>query len=129
MSRPAPRKSSLAGANPITPPAAQPATQAPSAPAPAAPATGLTSETAAPSGPAPKASRPKVSFYQDVDESKRMRGALLHTLATEGPRTLSEFISRAIMTEVERLEAKYNDGRPFPPVAAGEIPQGHPVGR
>lgn len=43
-------------------------------------------------------------------------------------RTLSDFINIAVMREVERLEKTYNDGQPFGAVAAGEIPQGRPLG-
>lgn len=136
MSRPAPRKSSLAGANPITPPAAQPSAPETIAPAPAAaapeaatPAPVATSKTPGQADTPAKGARPKVSFYQDADDTKRVRGALLHTMTTEGSRNLSEFIHRAVMAEVERLEAKYNNGKPFPPVGSGELPQGRPMGR
>ena len=33
-----------------------------------------------------------------------------------------------LQKEVERLEAKYNNGKPFPPVGARELPQGRPMG-
>ena len=45
-------------------------------------------------------------------------------MTTEGSRNLSQFIHKAVMAEVERLEAKYNNGQPFPPVGARELPQG-----
>lgn len=57
-----------------------------------------------------------------------MRAALLHTLVTEGPRSLSQFIHIAVMAEVERLERKYNKGKPFPAVGTRELPQGRPMG-
>jgi hypothetical protein len=69
-----------------------------------------------------------VSFYQDPEDTDRMRAALLHTLVTEGSRSLSQFIHNAVMTEVIRLERKYNNGEPFPPVGARELPQGRPMG-
>lgn len=84
-------------------------------------------ERARQSKPAPKY-RPKVSFYQDPADTDRVRGAILHTMATEGPRTLSQFIDRAVMAEVVRLEKKHNGGQPFPPVGARELPQGRPMG-
>lgn len=68
-----------------------------------------------------------MSFYQDSGETDRMRGAIIFTMATEGPRTVSEFISAAVMAEVERLEKKYNDGKPFPSIRAGKVPQGRPM--
>ncbi|MEV4902884.1 hypothetical protein AB0K08_16285 [Citricoccus sp. NPDC055426] len=77
--------------------------------------------------PAKKTYPPKVSFYQDKDDTDRIRGAILYTQATEGPRTLSQFLHRAAMAEVERLEAKYNDGKPFPAIRAHELPKGRPL--
>ncbi|NUU08415.1 hypothetical protein [Leifsonia sp. C5G2] len=134
MNRPAPRKSSLAGSSPITPPAAAPA---------AVDATGWTREqhedadqveqtrrdqeaerAAAKPAPREPKSRAKVSFYQDPADTDRVRGAILYTMTTEGSRNLSQFIHKAVMAEVERLEAKYNNGQPFPPVGARELPQG-----
>ncbi|MFC0456213.1 hypothetical protein ACFFGR_06555 [Arthrobacter liuii] len=131
MSRPAPRKSSLAGSSPVTPPATAPAEPA-SSPAvgthaTAAPAVG-THATAAPAAEPPAAGKKKyahkVSFYQDSEDTARVRGAILYTMTTEGNRNLSQFVNRAVMAEVERLEAKYNGGQPFPPVGAREMPQG-----
>lgn len=138
MNRPAPRKSSLAGSSPITPP--------PAATAPAAvDATGWTAEQhedndqvqqtirlqeaeraegAAKAARREPKSRAKVSFYQDPADTDRVRGAILYTMTTEGSRNLSQFIHKAVMAEVERLEAKYNNGQPFPPVGARELPQG-----
>jgi hypothetical protein len=72
--------------------------------------------------------RHKVSFYQDREDTDRVRGAILHTMTTEGSRTLSQFIHKTVMAEVERLERKYNDGQPFPAVGARELPQGRPMG-
>lgn len=66
----------------------------------------------------------KVSFYQDPEDTARVRGAILYTMTTEGNRNLSQFVNRAVMVEVERLEAKYNNGVPFPSVGAREMPQG-----
>ncbi|QAY64992.1 hypothetical protein ET495_17375 (plasmid) [Xylanimonas allomyrinae] len=129
MTRPAPRKSSLAGASPVAPPPeAVPAKAAPS-PVVAQTAT----QPAAATTPAKKTERktkypPKVSFYQDPEDTARVRGAILHTMTTEGPRNLSQFINQAVMAEVERLEAKYNGGQPFPSVGARELPQGRPMG-
>lgn len=128
--RPAPRKSSLAGSSPIAPPAepepsAEPRTAKAAAPARVAPAAAPAKQ----SGPAKSKYPPKTSFYQDAEDADRMRAALFHTLTTEGSRTLSEFINSAVMTEVERLERKYNHGKPFSPVKAREMPQGRPMGR
>lgn len=113
MSRPEPRKSSLAGSSPVTPPT--PAA-APAAPSPSS----ATSAKKPPAGKYPA----KVSFYQDPEDTDRVRGAILYTMTTEGNRNLSQFVQKAVMAEVERLEAKYNNGEPFPPVGARELPQG-----
>lgn len=85
-------------------------------------------DTTPENAPAKKTYPPKVSFYQDKEDTDRIRGAILYTQATEGPRTLSQFLHRAAMTEVERLEAKYNDGKPFPPIQAHELTKGRPIG-
>ena len=126
MTRPTPRKSSLSGASPITSVPAEPKTVA------------ATDSTKAPHQkadqdaslrPQPKRKYPpKVSFYQDREDTDRVRGAILHTMATEGARSLSQFINQAVMAEVERLERKYNGGQPFPAVGARELPQGRPMG-
>jgi hypothetical protein len=132
--RPAPRKSGLAGASPFEPPAPVPPTTAAAAPA-------ADQDTAA--EPAPTAARParatpakkagtkyppKVTFYQDADDTARVRAAILHTMVDEGSRNLSQFVNAAVMAEVERLERKYNNGKPWPAVRSGEMPQGRPMG-
>jgi hypothetical protein len=137
MNRPAPRKSSLTGSNPIAPPppaTAQPAEAAapPAAtvtpPAPAAkPQSKPAAKPAAEPGEAKKY-RPKVSFYQDPADTDRVRGAILHTQVQEGSRSLSKFIDDAVMEKVAALEEKYNGGQPFPAIGARELPQGRPMG-
>ena len=122
MSRPAPRKSSLAGSTPAAPPAIPNPANAPEPavhpePAPTTPVT-----------VAPRKPRPKVSFYQDSQDTARARAALLHTQTLEGARSLSDFINRAVMTEVERLEVRYNGGQSWAPIGAHELPQGRPMG-
>lgn len=125
-SRPAPRRSSLAGSNPVTPPPAQDAIEAPPT------AEQSEKRPARPAEPKPAKRKtkypPKVSFYQNREDTDRVRGAILNTMASEGARSLSQFIHQAVMAEVERLEVKYNGGRPFPPVGARELPQGRPMG-
>lgn len=132
--RPAPRKSSLAGSSPVAPPT-QPAVEpAPSVveAAPAQPPTVTSAPQPAAAAAAPAKAKPKyppkVSFYQDPEDTARVRGAILHTMTTEGARNLSQFIHQAVMAEVERLETKYNGGQPFPPVEARGLPQGRPMG-
>ncbi|MDD7963057.1 ParB family protein [Microbacterium thalli] len=107
---------------------AEQAQPAQSAPAPQQQAAEATTEPQA-AAPAKRTKYPpKVSFYQDRDKTDRIRGAILHTMASEGVRSLSQFLDAAAMEEVERLEAKYNGGKPFPPVGARELPQGRPMG-
>lgn len=110
---------------------AQTAEEAQSAPSALAPQQQAAEATTEPQAAAPtKRTKypPKVSFYQDRDKTDRIRGAILHTMTSEGVRSLSQFLDAAAMKEVERLEAKYNGGKPFPPVGARELPQGRPMG-
>lgn len=123
MNSPARRKSSLSGDSPVTPvrPVDQPR------PRPA------TIDLAAPrAGEEVVEQKPKyphkVSFYQDREDTTRLRAAYRHNLARTGDRSLSHFIGRVVMTEVERLETEYNGGKPFPAIGSGELPQGRPVG-
>lgn len=134
MTRPPRRKSSLHRLSP-TDPASQPperedeaaATTTP--PAPASPAVSAPAPQAAASAGERRKYRHKVSFYQDEDDTARVRAAIQNTFPTEGPRSLSEFINQAVMAEVRRLEERYNDGEPWPGVGARELPQGRPMGR
>lgn len=138
--RPERRKSSLSGSSPVAPPQnpepERTRTEEPSPPATTPRQEPEVQATAAPSAPAAKAPksggerkyRPKVSFYQDPEDTDRVRGAILHTMTTEGHRNLSQFIHHAVMAEVERLEQKYNGGKPFPGVGARDLPQGRPMG-
>lgn len=116
MSRPTPRKSSLSGSSPITPP---PSTPAPPAPEPAEQARTATPASAAPARPAESVTEPqadatkkrtkyppKLSFYQDQEDTDRIRGAIMHTIPYEGVRSLSQFLSGAAMKEVERPESQ-----------------------
>ena len=133
MSRPKPRKTSLARLSPTDPPI-----QAPTSPSQQA--TGASAAAASPPMATEPASgvvepvgerrvyRHKVSFYQERDDTARVRAAILHTNHLEGPRSLSEFVHHAVMTEVERLERKYNGGEPWPGIGAGELPRGRPMG-
>lgn len=126
--RPAPRRSSLAGSTPVSPAAETTPAPAVTAPAAEAPPQPKQAQPAPASTTAAKKYPHKVSFYQDPDDTARVRGAILHTMTTEGSRNLSQFVHRAVMAEVDRLEAKYNNGEPFGPVGARELPQGRPMG-
>ena len=134
MNQPARRKSSLSGADPVAP--------VPESPAVATPTQIRPTSLPPPAQPQPARTRtrtdrrlaqqrrypPKVSFYQDPEDTARLRAAYRHTLAATSDRSLSDFITRVVMAEVGRLENEYNGGQPFPSVGAGEIPQGRPVG-
>lgn len=105
MNRPVPKRSSLSGASSVQP------------------ATAAQTPVAAPQQPA-KATNPKqgseadskpmkVGFYQPSDENARTRAASMATMVHEGHTSLSDFISKAVMREVERLEKKHNGGEEF----------------
>jgi len=129
--RPAPRRSSLAGDTPTAPAKAPPPSPPPPSPLPPsqAPAPPVAAATPAPEPALARKYRHKVSFYQAEADTDRVRAAILHTQALVGrARTLSQFIDSAVMAEVARLEAQYNDGQPWPPVSARELPQGRPMG-
>lgn len=68
----------------------------------------------------------KTSFYQKPDAGQRMRSTFVHTMLAEGTASLSDFIAGAVQKEVERLEAQYNDGKPWPPVKPKQVPKGPP---
>lgn len=123
--RPAARKSNLAGSSPVKPvESAAAATPSPEEPKKVANAAAAAPKPAA-EEPVKKRKYPhKVSFYQDMTDTDRVRGAILHTMISEGNRNLSQFIHKAVMKEVERLEAEYNGGKSWPAVKANDMPQG-----
>lgn len=124
MTQPARRKSSLTGTSPVAP--AQPAeTPPPKVPA-QQPAQQPAEEPARPRRASQ--SKHKLSIYQDPEDTARLRAAYRLVLAQGKDRSFSDFINRVLITEVERLEAEHNGGRPFQGVGAGEIPTGRPVG-
>lgn len=117
--RPERRKSALSNMSPVAPPPTPEKTPAP-APVPAPEST-----TAEETARWPK----KESFYRSPELAGRMRSAHLHTMTTEdGKGSLSAFIASAVEEKVERLEAKYNDGQPWPAVKPGQVPKGRPPG-
>ena len=120
MTQPARRKSSLTGTSPVAP--AQPA----ETPPPKVPAQQPAEEPARPRRASQ--SKHKLSIYQDPEDTARLRAAYRLVLAQGKDRSFSDFINRVLITEVERLEAEHNGGRPFRGVGAGELPTGRPVG-
>lgn len=130
MTRPTPKKTSLNTQHPGEPPQEH---QAAEQAKPAAPAAQQAAEQPAQNagetaGQPAKKWRHKMSIYQDPSDTARIRGAIIHTIAHEGNRTLSQFVNEAVMKEVRRLEEKYNGGEPFPEVSPKGIPQGRPMG-
>lgn len=121
MNRPTPRKSTLTGRTP-----AAPANEA-SPPAEATHSVPTVAAAESAGKPKPK-TPPKVSFYQDLDNTARLRAAFAHTHAVEGYRSMSDLIDRAVMAEVARLEGQHNGGHAWQPIPARNIPQGRPVG-
>jgi len=111
MNQPTRRKSSLSGANPVAPAPEPPpavATTAEARPAKTAEPAMSTTGTRQGASSQPKQQRkypPKVSFYQDPEDNARLRAAYRHTLANTADRSLSDFIQRVVMAEVERLRA------------------------
>ena len=129
MSRPTPRKSSLTGSSPLAPVVETPTVdEVPAAVEAKAPQKRADRAAAKPAASEKRKYPPKVSFYQSPEVTDRVRGAMLHTMAHEGHLSLSEFINGAVLEKVERLEAKYNNGKPFPPLGAHEVPRGRPTG-
>jgi len=70
----------------------------------------------------------KIGFYCRPEDANRARAAYDWTRPLEQHRSLSDFIASALMREVQRLEHKYHDGQPWPPVSPGQLPTGKPVG-
>lgn len=108
--RPARKKSALSAgpAAVIAPPPASPA---------APPA-----RAAAPPPPASETSR--LSIRLDSALLAQIRSAWWNTAAVSGTRTMSAWVIDALKMQLRAFEAEYNDGHPFPPVDAGEIPRG-----
>lgn len=114
------RKSALSGDSPVAPAPQRPTP--PAAPPAAAPAGGQAQAEGAEKKKWPS----KTSFYQSPEDGARMRAAFVNTMVPEGLGSLSEFIARAVAREVERLEAEYNEGKPWPAVQPRQVPKGPP---
>ena len=55
----------------------------------------------------------QVTFYMASDDLKRAKAAYTGTSGQEMDRSWSDFISRAVLMEVERRERLYNEGNRF----------------
>ncbi|OAD97688.1 hypothetical protein [Arthrobacter sp. OY3WO11] len=63
--------------------------------------------------------------YYTEEQAEQVRAAFLEAgQPEEGDASVSDFIVRASMREVKRLQRKYNGGKPWPPVQAGELRKG-----
>lgn len=63
--------------------------------------------------------------YYTEDEADQVRAAFVQAAQpVEGDASLSDFIVRATMREVKRLQRKHNNGKPWSPVKAGELRRG-----
>lgn len=63
--------------------------------------------------------------YYTEDQADQVRAAFVNAgRPEEGDASVSDFIVRASMREAKRLQRKYNGGKPWPPVKAGELRRG-----
>ena len=63
--------------------------------------------------PLPDTASKQVTFYMAADDLKRAKAAYTGTSGQEMDRSWSDFISRAVLMEVERRERLYNEGEKF----------------
>ena len=63
--------------------------------------------------------------YYTEEQAEQVRAAFVNAgQPEEGDASISDFIVRASMREAKRLQRKYNGGKPWPPVQAGELRRG-----
>ena len=63
--------------------------------------------------------------YYTEEQADQVRAAFVNAgQPEEGDASVSDFIVRASMREAKRLQRKYNGGKPWPPVKAGELRRG-----
>ena len=63
--------------------------------------------------------------YYTEEQAEEVRAAFVNAgKPEEGDASISDFIVRASMREAKRLQRKYNGGKPWPPVQAGELRRG-----
>jgi Centromere-binding protein ParB C-terminal len=75
----------------------------------------------------PASKKVKMSFYAVEEIANRARAAYAHTHVYEDVVTFSEFIEQALLEKTARLEASYNAGNQWPPLAPGKVPTGRPI--
>lgn len=62
--------------------------------------------------------------YYTEEEAGQVRAAFLAAGQVEGDASVSDFIVRATMREVKRLQRKHNGGKEWTPVMAGGLRRG-----
>jgi hypothetical protein len=62
--------------------------------------------------------------YYTEEQAGQIRAAFLAAGQAEGDASVSDFIIRATMREVKRLQRKHNGGKPWLPVEAGGLRRG-----
>lgn len=115
------RRSTLAGMNAMSSHAAQQSVQDPSEgleeaakPQEAKVPSEATKTLKKTSQAAPKApKKKKVSFYLSPDEEARAEAARNFTMGHTGLKTVTSYYERAIAEFTRKLEAEYNDSKPF----------------
>jgi hypothetical protein len=63
--------------------------------------------------PLPDTAPKQITFYMAADDLRRAKAAYTGTSGKEMDRSWSDFISRAVLMEVERRERLYNEGSQF----------------
>ncbi|WP_143458844.1 hypothetical protein [Leifsonia sp. ALI-44-B] len=140
MAKPTPRASALGNRHPYAPvEEASPAVveAAPEAPAPEPAAAAPAVEPAEPVRPTRQAAsktptkgadKKPMSVRASLTDQARIRAAFMATNSSERHGSLSDFITQAALEKVAQLEQKYNGGEPWPPLDAGDVPTGRPIG-
>ena len=67
-----------------------------------------------PANTVPAIGKKQVTFYIEGADRQRAKAAYKATSSQEDHGSWSDFVARALMNEVLRLESSYNDGKPFP---------------
>ena len=117
MTRPQPRRSTLGAVHPAVPPSAHET-------APAATQAAGKSRTSVKT----TTDRQKITAYVPADTAAQARAAIRHVpVAVHGYRNVSELVADALARLVQDLQDKHNDGQPWPPAEAGDVPRGRPV--
>lgn len=116
MTRPQPRRSTLSAVHPAAPPPAHDA------------AAGLQAPVRSRTSVKTTTDRQKITAYVPADTAAQARAAIRHVpVAVHGYRNVSELVADALARLVQDLQDKHNDGQPWPPAEAGDVPRGRPV--